>query len=56
MEFTCITVQVSSHRVLHLEVLDQVEVDKHANGSQRGFSVRQVKVTEAEVQKTQGLG
>lgn len=44
-----------SYRVLHLEVLDQVEVNKHANGSQRGFHVGQLKVTKAEVQKMQGL-
>lgn len=29
----------SSYRVLHLEVLDQVEVNEHAYGSMCGFSV-----------------
>lgn len=42
-----------SYRVLHLEVLDQVEIDEHADGSQCGFSVRQLEVAEAEVQETQ---
>lgn len=47
---------MSSYRVLHLEVLDQVEVDEHADGSQRGFGVRQLKVAEGEVEETQRLG
>lgn len=42
-----------SYRVLHLEVLDQVEVDEHPDGSQCGFHVGQLKVTKAEVQKMQ---
>lgn len=42
-----------SYHVLHLEVLDQVEVDEHADGGQRGFRVGQLKVAEAEVQKPQ---
>lgn len=44
-----------SHHVLHLEVLDQVEVDEHADGGQRGFRVGQLEVAKAEVQKPQGL-
>lgn len=44
---------MNSYRVLHLEVLDQVEVDEHADGSQRGFGVRQLKVAEGEVEETQ---
>lgn len=47
---------MSSYRVLHLEVLDQVEVNKHADGGQRGFGVGQLEVTEAEVEETQRLG
>lgn len=44
-----------SYHVLHLEVLDQVEVDEHADGGQRGFRVGQLEVAEAEVQKPKGL-
>lgn len=42
-----------SYHVLHLEVLDQVEVNEHADGSQCGFCVGQLKVAKAEVQKSQ---
>lgn len=42
-----------SYHVLHLEVLDQVEVNEHADGGQCGFRVGQVKVAKAEVQKPQ---
>lgn len=42
--------------MLHLEVLNQVEVGEHPDGAQRGFQVRQLEVAEAEVGDTQGLG
>lgn len=40
----------------HLEALHKVEVSEHPDCAQRRFQVRQLKVAEAEVSDSKGLG